>query len=537
MMYEGSILVWKERIEVAYMKEALHLDRLTSGKLNMVLGGCGTGKTTWAINELPQILGIEPRDVLFITSRAITAAQLRAKLDGLTEVKSLPEDETEDADNIRDYALVELQKNRVHVFTMSTFGKLLSYLRYDGFELLRPPKLLIVDEIHALFTDVTFMTSARDIITYIADLVLLTNTPVVGLTATPFFLKSMKFPYVMLNDIVFQYHAAHTIITDFKCVSRLVVERFTSGRTIIMCPDIKHCTELAHVIPNSFVLISKNAKGYTSQMDWVRNYIVDKGDLPETYPDICGRQHPLNVLIGTSTLREGFNLSASSGVKHVVSCCNDATSIVQFTGRVRDDIDDLVIAYTFSPNNNSSKCPKFMREEVAYFRDFFTGNYSNGWKDCIADLRADPNDAFEFYDVEPLIEAYEGIGQREKDNEQGLKEWQAQQDEQKKSFYKCKRQSQAKSKRANQAAFKAELESNWLDKKLIAKTDEVTALFKLARDTYILQSAKLADYTLTKIIKEIKRLGYSVATKNIKYNGRWVQCYTITKPGIELTDS
>lgn len=519
------------------MSDAIHIERLTSGKLNMVHGGCGTGKTTWAINELPQILGIEPRDVLFITSRAITAAQLRAKLDGLTEVKSLPEDETGDFDSIYDYALVELQKDRVHVFTMSTFGKLLSYLRYDGFELLRPPKLLIVDEIHALFTDVTFMTSARNIVTYITDIVLLTDTPVVGLTATPFFLKDMKFPYVMLNDVVFQYHAAHTIITDFERVSRLVVERFTKGRTIIMCPDIKHCTELAHVIPDSFVLISKNAKGYTPQMDWVRNYIVDKGDLPETYPDICGRHHPLNVLIGTSTLREGFNLSTLSGVKHVVSCCNDTTSIVQFAGRVRDDIDDLVVAYTYSPNNNSLRNPKFMRDEIAYFRDFFTGNYSNGWDNCIADLRANPNECFEYYCAAPLTVAREGAERHGSDNEQGAEDWQARLDERKKLCSKRKSQSQAKAKRAIQVAFKAELENNWLDRKILASSGEATLLFKIALDARILQNTKPTDYTLTKIMKEIKRLGYIVEAKDAKNNGRWVQCYTISKPNGELTDS
>ena len=514
------------------MSDTINIERLTSGKLNMVLGGCGTGKTTWAINELPQILGIEPREVLFITSRAITAAQLRAKLDGLTEVKSLPEDEIGDSDSIYDYALVELQKDRVHVFTMSTFGKLLGYLRYDGFELLRPPKLLIVDEIHALFTDVTFMTSARNIITYISDLVLLTNTPVVGLTATPFFLKSMKFPYVLLNDVVFQYHAAHTIITDFKCVSRLVVERFTKGRTIIMCPDIKHCTELAHVIPDSFVLISKNAKGYTSQMDKVRNYIVDKGDLPETYPDIFGRQHPLNVLISTSTLREGFNLSAASSVKHVVSCCNDATSIVQFMGRVRDDIDDLVVAYTFSPNNNSSKCPKFLREEVAYFRDFFTGNYSNGWKDCIADLRANPNEAIEFYDAEPLAIVEGSYSRYKDDNERGIREWQSHLDKQKKSFLKRHRQNQTKL-----TAFKNDVDENLLGIQILKGSEECQRIIKLAQACHLFPAKQSWEYTLKGVMGKVKEMGYLIDSGKVKCSGKLIQYYIITKSDLELTDS
>ena len=76
---------------MAYIKDLIHMERLDPTKLNIVWGGCGTGKTTWAIEELPGLLGIEPKDAIFVTSRAITAEQLKAKLDGRTELEPIPE--------------------------------------------------------------------------------------------------------------------------------------------------------------------------------------------------------------------------------------------------------------------------------------------------------------------------------------------------------------------------------------------------------------------------------------------------------------
>ena len=519
---------------MSYINNVIHMERLSSGKLNVVWGGCGTGKTTWALNELPKLLGIESRDIIFITSRAITAAQLRAKFDGLAEVEPLKDGEDCSIDDAQDYAAAELAKDHIHVFTMATFGRMLGWLRVEGYELLRYPKLLIVDEIHALFTDATFMSNAGAVISHIMNMILTTDRIVVGLTATPFFLADTDFPFVLLNDATFQYHALHTIVTDFKCVSRLVVERFTEGRTIIMCPDIKHCIELLRVIPQSFMLVSKDAADYTSQMDWVREYIIGNNDLPDMYPDTCGDFHPLKVLIGTSTLREGFNLNAGSNVRHVVSCCNDATSIIQFAGRVRGDIDNLAVAYTFSPNNNSRFMPKSERISVAQFRDFFFGNKNNGWLISIENLRANADEAVEYYDVEPLNSLREDVDWVMNENSEGIARRLT---ENKQNVKARKSQRQAKSKRANQMCFKVELEENWLNKKIFASSDDATALFKLARDTSILQGVKRNDYTLTKVIKEIKRLGYLVVAKDTKRNGRWVQYYTITKPDDELTDS
>ena len=47
---------------MAYIKDLIHMERFDPTKLNIVWGGCGTGKTTWAIEELPGLLGIEPKD-------------------------------------------------------------------------------------------------------------------------------------------------------------------------------------------------------------------------------------------------------------------------------------------------------------------------------------------------------------------------------------------------------------------------------------------------------------------------------------------
>lgn len=504
-----------------YIKDLIHMERFDPAKLNIVWGGCGTGKTTWAIEELPGLLGIEPKDAIFVTSRAITAEQLRAKLDGQTELEPIPEPESISIDEECSDVLAELRKDRIHIFTMSTFGDALGWLSSVELDPLLDTKLVIIDEIHALFTDATFMKSVKAIIGYMNIMVKKLHTPVVGLTATPFFLAGTGFPFVLLNDATFQYHAWHTIVTEFKYVSRLVVERFTEGRTIIMCPDIKSCVELMRTIPDSFILVSKESDDFTDQMAWVRDYIVEHGDLPDTYPDGHGRHLPLKVLIGTSTLREGFNLSAASNVRHVVSCCNDATSIIQFAGRVRDDIKNLAIAYTFSHNNHSAKTLGYTRESIEQFRQFFTGDRSNGWPKTIAELRADPDEDIEFYETEPLTEARVDLEQRAAEVSEGL----ARRVEQQKAEAK-KRKRQPKH-RPNVGAFMAAINFAWREIHIIKGTEEAASFIKYAQNCHILPGKQDWEYNLVLVMAAVQKMGYKVESARKKIKGKLVRYYII----------
>lgn len=501
---------------MAYIKDLIHMERFDPTKLNIVWGGCGTGKTTWAIEELPSLLGIEPKDAIFVTSRAITAEQLRAKLDGQTELKPIPDPESISIDEECYGVMAELKKDRMHIFTMSTFGDVLGWLSSDGLNPLLDAKLVIIDEIHALFTDAAFMKSVKTIIAYINIMVKKLHTPVVGLTATPFFLAGTGFPFVILNDAAFQYHAWHTIVTGFQYVSRLVVERFTEGRTIVMCPDLKSCIELMQTIPDSFILVSKESDDFTDQMAWVRDYIVEHGDLPDTYPDGHGGYLPLKVLIGTSTLREGFNLSAASNVRHVVSCCNDATSIIQFAGRVRDNIQNLAIAYTFSHTQTSWRTGRIERESIEQFRKFFVGERDNGWPKTIAELRISPDEDIEFYEAEPLTEKRADLAQRMEDAHEGSI----------KRFERIMAEAQARRQQKQPSphieSFKIEIDKNWLGRRIIGGTNDAAAFVKLAQNCYMLPGKFDWEYSLTRIISVVKKLGYKVQSGHVRRNGeRW----------------
>ena len=121
-----------------------------------------------------------------------------------------------------------------------------------------------------------------------------------------------------------------------------------------MCYSYRQCKKIKEKIPNSFILISKSNKKFTKEMNKIRQYIIDYESIPDTFIDDDGIEKELNVLITTSTMREGINLREYSGIKNIVCCFSDELHITQFVGRARYSIDNLVVADTYINADNSS---------------------------------------------------------------------------------------------------------------------------------------------------------------------------------------
>ena len=151
-----------------------------------------------------------------------------------------------------------------------------------------------------------------------------------------------------------------------------------------MC-SYKQCKRLKEKIPNSFILISKSNKRFTKEMDRVRSFIIDNESLPDKFIDDDNIEKDLNVLITTSTLREGVNLRECSGIRNIVCCFSDELHITQFVGRARYSIDNLVVADTYinADNMNSNayltKCRKS-------FKEYMQDEDKISWFDSISHL-------------------------------------------------------------------------------------------------------------------------------------------------------
>ena len=88
---------------------------------------------------------------------------------------------------------------------------------------------------------------------------------------------------------------------------------------------------------------------YEKYMDDIRSRIVNSQTIPEyiyVRDHASGKQEKkkLDVLISTTTLREGFSLVEESGVRNVICCFPDDVHVTQFLGRCRYQVDCLVVA-------------------------------------------------------------------------------------------------------------------------------------------------------------------------------------------------
>jgi hypothetical protein len=131
------------------------------------------------------------------------------------------------------------------------------------------------------------------------------------------------------------------------------------------------------------------------EMKEIRDCITYKKSLPEFFTYVTKRdknkkpiefeRRKLEVLITTSTLREGINLDPVSGVKNIICCYGDELHITQFMGRCRYNIDNLVVAETYirADNNNSVK---YLTEQRECFREYMRNEHNVQWFEPICHI-------------------------------------------------------------------------------------------------------------------------------------------------------
>jgi hypothetical protein len=197
------------------------------------------------------------------------------------------------------------------------------------------------------------------------------------------------------KNVLKGYTAKHLVCTNMETVPYLIAVNHLAGKSLIMCATVDNCFKLQKEIPDSAVLISPHNSRFTPEMESIRQTIVDEETLPDTFLAVTERddkgkaiayeRRPLNVLIVTSTAREGFNLKPESGIKNVVCCYGDPLHITQVCGRARFDIDTLVVADTYFRGDNLDQ-DSYLAEQRQAFKGFLYLRNNLKWFDGISHL-------------------------------------------------------------------------------------------------------------------------------------------------------
>ena len=351
------------------------LEKLDKTKLNLVVSGCGTGKTYFFALDLFKLFpGIPPTDVLFVTSRAIAVDQQANQYDKL--IRLLPDDD------IIDYWKRGVPPENPGNIRITTYDKLNSLLygatnsSYDC-HALDNIKVVIFDEIHSVFTD-TFIDFLKVLQMWMSTEIPKGDKYFFGVTATPGILfecaPGCGIPLNIINEPMYRYKVKHIWCVDTDEMIRLIKEELR-GKTIVMCRHSRTCYWLQKQLPGSVVLTSKHGEDYIAcNMSEVRRSIVHDFSLPK---DVV-------VLIATETIREGFTFVKKSGIRNVVSFFPDEMNIHQFVGRCRYDVDNLLVVKTKNSSTKTTTDGYFGRQKEMFDDFCFKGDHA--WFETIRDI-------------------------------------------------------------------------------------------------------------------------------------------------------
>lgn len=353
------------RIHIAYLSDKLRPEMFRHDQFNLIASGTGTGKSYWAIHTmLEQFPDIKPQEVIFATSRALTRDQITRHSGAIRydpsfdSIKRMWNGQDVDPAVIADYGI-----------TVMTYDRLIDLILNSGdgdHEVLQNVRAVIFDECHALFSD-TFIDNISSVWLWARDLVYAGKKICIGLTATPNIVvynrERWSVPLNILNaDDAIKYKAKQMVCTTFDSIPYLICSNHLPGRSIVLCASITDARKLQAQIPNSAIMVSPHAKEFTPEVAWLRDYIAKHESLPDNFPVFVSenkktkertvRWEHLNVLLTTSTMREGLNIREKSGVRNMITCFTDEMNVTQFLGRCRYEVDNLVLAKTFVRSDN-----------------------------------------------------------------------------------------------------------------------------------------------------------------------------------------
>lgn len=369
-----------------YISDMVTADNFKLHHLNLIVSSCGAGKSYFVINKLTEMYaGLKPSEILVVTSRALTAQQQASQQGTVRVYGKEPSCWTvsEECDfEFGQNRVPYIYGSRIGITTYSSLHSLLNQAR----AYIQSKKIIVLDEFHSVFVD-TFTGCKEWCPLWIYEKIL-SDTMMIAISATPEpiydgLAANMPIHAVLGEDHEIRKYAARNIIcTYYEQLPSILREQ--GGKTLILCNDAWHCEQLHAILPYSVILYGRNHPKHTDNMGQILDYIAEYEAIPEGYwipsgSSLVGggdlrKLVPFNTVISTTVMREGFSLREYSGVCNVVCCTLDPVDIVQFVGRCRYDVENLIIA----PMRSS-----YVSHEMSYhqlYADFLaTKSADNSW--------------------------------------------------------------------------------------------------------------------------------------------------------------
>ena len=395
------------------------MSKIRSGSLCMVYGGCGSGKSTWWQRDLlPAFPDVREDQVMVVTSRAMPLDQAveesggkieRANVDDIIAAICAGEDETADY----------LRQSSIQMMTYDKLIRLTYESNVEGQRTLSNVKIFVLDEIHALFVDDSFIPGMKGLASWIRDRLFSSDDQIfIGLTATPEVFIHInnafnKMPLTpVVDEVLLPYKAKNVICSDYVGAVEMIRSGELPGKALMICNSKEQCSVASQVLKDSAIVIGTTNKlgklksgsrlplnksnrektlevMYQPYMDEIRRSIAKERVFPETimlenYLFDRYETREVNTLLSTSTLREGFNLDEASGVKNVIVMSTSDWEIKQVVGRCRYDIENLVIVRPLYEPDNDNTCG--YNTECATQYDAFISGKSGEWFKKLANV-------------------------------------------------------------------------------------------------------------------------------------------------------
>lgn len=373
---------------MAFISDVIDSSLLSKGTFNLISAGCGSGKTYWVINNLlKQYPDIKPPDILFVTSRSVTKDQ-QSRNAGTSKLLNRDDKIVQYWNGIEDEEPI-LEEYGILIATYDQLIGMILQGYGEKVEVLNRVKIIILDECHVLFSD-EFIQKIATLRLWLREVAYGKRKILIGLSATTgiinYYSDSWGIPINRINNIpITGYQAKQMICTNFDTLPYLISANKLPGKTIIMCHSIKDCNLLASRLCNAAVIVSPHSEHFTEEMARIRDYIVRNESLPPTFLNSSGEERDLEVLISTSTLREGFNLREKSGVRNVVTCLTDELHVSQFAGRCRYNIDNLVVADTSIRSDNLNR-DDYLVSSRQKFKNYMQNKECVSWFNAVSHL-------------------------------------------------------------------------------------------------------------------------------------------------------
>ena len=322
-----------------FLADAIDMDTLCPyGMINVVCAPVGSGKTSWALNELACI----PESL----DKVLYLIDTRNGNQSISKHSNAMMYSDEWLMNVKDNIVCWDEYhdlNKVAVITYAKFGVLAT--RYDDF--VNKFDIIICDELHNLpkfakFNDDVYDKDVidwhKEAIKAIKRTVRETKTMVVALTATPGAVekefKGLCNP-VIIKEGIRHFETKHT--KHYANVDDVVSSVASSARGILYFTTVREMKEMEEQLYlqgfHPICIWSTNNKEHelSEEQLRVRNYLIEEERIPEEY----------NALIINSSC--GTSINIYGDIDYMLIHSTDQDTITQVRGRYRSDLDTLYL--------------------------------------------------------------------------------------------------------------------------------------------------------------------------------------------------